>query len=286
MIGYDFLRRKKIMSKIILVVPDQHAHPDFGNDRADWLGRLILDIKPDVVVNMGDAADMASLSSYDKGKRSFYGKSYKKDIDAHLDFQDRMWHPLRHAKKRLPKSYVLEGNHEHRIEKALDLNPELIGTVDVKDFEFDFFYDEIVPYDGALPGMVEIEGITFAHYLTSGVMVEIEGITFAHYLTSGVKGLPIGGEHQAHNLIAKQLKSCVVGHTHTTDYSVRTMATGRRVQALVSGVYQDYEAPWAGHQVNKLWWPGLIVLHNVENGTFDPQWIGMKVIKDAYHRGE
>lgn len=255
------------MSKTILVVPDQHAHPDFPNDRADWLGRFILDSRPDIVVNVGDAADMPSLSSYDKGKRSFYGKSYKKDIEAHLDFQDRMWHPLRTAKKRLPLSYVLEGNHEHRIEKALDLNPELQGTVDVKDFEFDFFYDHIVPYDGATPGMVEIEGFTFAHYLTSGV-----------------KGLPISGEHQAYNLIAKQLKSCVVGHTHTTDYSVRTMATGQRVQAIVVGVYQDYEAPWAGHQVNKLWWPGVVILHNAENGVADPQWISLKVLRDVYSR--
>ena len=253
------------MAKTILVVPDQHAHPDFNNDRADWLGKFILDVKPDIVVNMGDAADMASLSSYDKGKRSFYGKSYKKDIDAHLDFQDRMWAPIRNAKKRLPYSVWLEGNHEHRIEKALDLNPELAGTIDVKDFEIDFFYDKIVPYDGSLPGMVEIEGITFAHYLTSGV-----------------KGLPIGGEHAAHNLITKQLKSCVVAHSHTTDYAVRTMATGRRVQAAVVGVYQDYEAPWAGHQVNKLWWPGVVILHNAEDGTFDPQWISLKVLQSAY----
>ena len=253
------------MPKTILVIPDQHAHPDYPNDRADWVGHLIVDIRPDIVVNMGDASDMASLSSYDRGKRSFYGKSYSKDIGAHLEFQDRMWAPSRKAKKKLPESYVLEGNHEHRIEKALDLNPELAGTIDVKDFEFDFFYDHIIPYDGALPGMVEIEGITFAHYLTSGI-----------------KGLPIGGEHAAHNLITKQLKSCVVAHSHTTDYSVRTMATGRRVQAVVAGVYQDYEAPWAGHQVNKLWWPGVVILHNAVDGTFDPQWIGLNVLKNAY----
>ena len=47
--------------KVHLCTPDVHAHPDFNNDRADWLGKLILDLKPDVVVNIGDAADPTSL---------------------------------------------------------------------------------------------------------------------------------------------------------------------------------------------------------------------------------
>lgn len=254
------------MSKTILILPDQHAHEQFNNDRADWAGRFILDLKPEIIVNIGDAADMASLSSYDKGKRSFHGKSYKGDIDTHLNFQERLWHPIRKAKRRLPYSYFFEGNHEHRIEKALDLSPELEGTLDFDDFELSFFYDEVIKYDGATPGSKDIEGITFAHYLTSGI-----------------KGLAISGEHPAYSLINKQLKSCVVGHSHTTDYCVRTNSDGKRVQSLVCGVYQDYEAPWAGKQVNKLWWPGLIVLHNCQgDGTYSPQWVDMAWLKRMY----
>jgi hypothetical protein len=253
------------LSKTILVLPDQHSHPEFNNDRADWAGRFILDLKPDIVVNIGDASDMSSLSSYDKGKRSFYGKSYAKDVAAHLDFQERLWHPIRKAKRKLPYSIFFEGNHEHRIEKALDLSPELVGTLDIGDFELDYFYDEFVGYDGATPGIKEVEGISFAHYMTSGV-----------------KGLPIGGEHHANSLLAKGFRSCVVGHIHTTDYAVRTDANGKRIQAVVVGVYQDYDAPWAGAQVNKLWWPGLVILHNVENGTFDPQWVSLKWLRETY----
>lgn len=256
------------MSKTILVVPDQHSHPDYSNDRADWLGRFILDLKPDVVANLGDAADMPSLSSYDKGKRSFVGKSYAKDIASHLDFQERMWLPTRRAKRRLPYSVVLEGNHEHRIEKALDLNPELVGTIDFKDFEFDYFYDEVIRYDGALPGMVEIEGIAFAHFLVSGV-----------------KGLPVSGDRIASNLLSKHFRSAVVGHLHTTDYAVRTDLYGKRVQAICAGVYQDYESQWAGAQVNKLWWSGVVVLHNAEGGTYDPQWVSLDWLRKQYGNG-
>jgi len=110
------------MTKDILVVGDPHAHPDFPNDRADWLGQYIKETKPDVVVNMGDTFDMPSLSSYDKGKASFHGASYERDIDSGLNFLDRMWHPVKKSKKKLPHSVFLVGNHEQRKKKVLEYN--------------------------------------------------------------------------------------------------------------------------------------------------------------------
>lgn len=77
------------MSKTYLIVPDSHVHPDHPNDRADWLGQFIKERKPDVVVNIGDTFDMPSLSSFDKGKVSFHGNSYEKDIEAGVEFLDR-----------------------------------------------------------------------------------------------------------------------------------------------------------------------------------------------------
>jgi 3',5'-cyclic AMP phosphodiesterase CpdA len=50
------------MSKVHLIIPDQHAHPEYLNKRADYVGQLIKDLKPDVVINLGDAADIASWS--------------------------------------------------------------------------------------------------------------------------------------------------------------------------------------------------------------------------------
>ena len=78
------------MTKKYLLLPDPHAHKDHDNKRADWIGKLILDERPDVVMNMGDTFDMPSLSSFDKGKASFHGASYEKDIEAGVEFLDRM----------------------------------------------------------------------------------------------------------------------------------------------------------------------------------------------------
>jgi hypothetical protein len=207
---------------------------------------------------------MSSLASYDKGKRSAIGRNYRADIDSHLEFQDRLWSPVRAAKKKLPYRVVLEGNHEHRIEKALDLSPEFEGVLSFKDYDFDSYYDRVVRYNGGTPGNVDVDGITYAHFHLSGVM-----------------GRPVGGERAASSLLARKYKSCTQGHSHTFDYAVRTDANGRKLHGLVCGVYQDYDAPWAG-EVNALWSSGVAIKRNVENGQYDLQWISLAALKADY----
>jgi hypothetical protein len=252
------------MSKIHLVLPDQHAHPEYNNDRADWIGKLILDLRPDVVVNLGDGYDMASLSTYDKGKRAFAGRSYSRDIESGRGFQDRMWFPLKKAKKKWPRSVYLEGNHEHRIERALDLSPELQGTIGFSDYGLDNYYDQVIRYEGGTPGVIEIDNIYYAHYFISGIM-----------------GRPTGGVKPAYTISLVNGVSSTCGHIHTLDYSVRTLGNGSKIQSLVAGVYQDYKSPWAGH-INDLWWSGGVIKRGVENGNYDPEFVSLKRLKEIY----
>jgi hypothetical protein len=247
-----------------LVIPDSHAHPSYNNNRADYLAKLIIDLKPDVVINLGDQFDMASLSGYDKGKRSFVGRSYKLDIDAGLEFSERLWEPVRATKKKLPYRIYLEGNHEHRIEKALDLNPELDGTIGFQDYDLDRYYDEVVRYEGSTPGIINVDGVNYAHYFISGVM-----------------GRPISGEHPAYSLVSKLGDSVTAGHLHTTDYSVRTGVNGTKRHGLVAGCYFDYNSDWAG-SANDLYWRGVIVKRNVNNGEYDPEWISINQLEKEY----
>lgn len=255
------------MSRTHLIIPDQHAHPEHNNDRADWLGQLIAALKPDVVVNLGDAADMSSLSLYDKGKAKFYARNYEKDILSHLEFQDKMWSPIRKLKKKLPYRIVLEGNHEYRVKRALDSSPELSGDkfgMSFRDFDFDSYYHEVVEYNGQTPGIITVDGVSYAHFFVSGTM-----------------GRPIGGVHHAASLIAKNLTTSVCGHSHTADFAIRTKPDGSKIMGLVAGVYQDYDSDWAGH-VNDLWWRGVVVLRDVEGGSFDPQFISLERIRKEF----
>jgi len=252
------------MSKTYLICPDSHAIPSHNNDRADWLGEFLADLKPDVFIHMGDAADMPSLSSYDKGTRGFIGKTYRADIEAHLNFQERLWSPIKKLKKKLPFSIQLIGNHENRVNRALDLSPELVGTIGFEDFEFENYYDVVVPYKGSTPGVIELDEILFAHYFITGV-----------------SGRPMGGEHPASSLITKNAMSSIAAHTHLYDYSTRTNINGKTINGVVAGCYQDYINDWSGN-IGELWRPGITVLRNVEKGDFDLEFIHLNTLKRIY----
>jgi len=252
------------MSKTILIVPDSHATPEAGNERADYLAKLTIDLQPDIVVNLGDQWDLSSLSSYDKGTRSFQGRSYRADVEAGREFSSRWWDPVKSRKKKLPRRVFLIGNHEQRIDRTLDLSPELAGTVGYENLELDRYYDEVVHYAGQTPGQIEIEGIQFAHYFVTGV-----------------SGRPVSGERPAHMLLAKYGVSCIQGHTHILDYATRKSPFGRVVHGAVLGCYHDHTPGWAGNIAN-MWRPGVAILHNVEDGNFDFQWTSLDSLKKEY----
>jgi len=260
-----------LMANSILVIPDSHASPHHHNERFDILGKFILDRKPDIIVNIGDMADMPSLCSYDKGKRSFEGRRYKDDVKAVIDAQERMFAPMieynerqketRH-KQYKPKLIMTVGNHEHRISRATELQPEMEGAISIDDLKYEEFGWEVVPY-------------------TQPII--INGIAFCHHFISGVMGRPISGEHPSHSLITKMYQSCVAGHSHIRDFCERTTADGRRLLGLIVGCYLDVDQheDYAG-EANKMWWRGLVMLHDAENGEFEPEFINMKQLRSQY----
>jgi hypothetical protein len=247
-----------------LVVPDNHAHFKHSNERADWLANIIIDTRPDTVIFLGDSADMPSLSGYDRGKKSFQGRTYTADIDSHLEFQDRVWSPVKARKKRMPRRVFLVGNHEQRIVKAIELSPELDGAIGLADLKLDEWYDDVVYYNGGTPGTITIDGIVYAHYFVSGV-----------------KGLPIDGEHAGYTLLTKNFQSCTAGHSHKLDYCIRSRNDGRKLMGLVAGCYIDYDSDWAGEQEN-YWWRGVVLKHDVTDGQYNPQFISMSQMKKEY----
>lgn len=207
--------------------------------------------------------DLPSLYHADKGKFR-YNQSYKKDIDSHIDFQSRLWEPIKNRKKRLPRRVCFHGNHEQRIKTALSYQPELNGTIGFDDLRLGEFYDEVIPYEGNTPGALEIDGIAYAHYIVSGV-----------------SGRPLSSEHHAYGLLGKTYQSITVGHTHTFDYCVRTRPNGNKIMGLVAGCFQDFTNDWAG-EIGKLWDRGVIVKRNVEFGQYDFEWISLDTLRREY----
>lgn len=250
--------------KKILVIPDAHARPDQGNDRFDALGQFIADKRPDIVVSIGDFADMGSLCSYDKGTKSAEGRRYVEDIEATHDALRRIMEPVRAAgrkhRKGLPEFYITLGNHEARIDRAANTNPELFGKLSMKDLGF------------------EKQGWTVVPFLQP---LNLQGICFQHYLPSGAMGKPCSGVNHARTLVMKGLQSMVVGHSHSRDFWETTRADGQKMFGLVVGCYDEGDHHYA-HGTQHNWWSGLVMLNEAQEGHAEPAFYSMEYVRRRY----
>ena len=114
----------------ILVIPDCQIKEGVPLEHLTWAGKAIVDYKPDVVVNIGDFADMPSLSSHDiKGSKYFEGLRYKKDVEAAKEAMKLLLAPLKETQKAQkeskhkvykPRMVMTLGNHENRIDRAIN----------------------------------------------------------------------------------------------------------------------------------------------------------------------
>ncbi len=83
-----------------LIIPDCQIKPGHDYNYLRAIGNYIVKKRPDVIVNIGDFADMPSLSSYDKGKKSFEGRRYKNDVVATQEAMNILLKPLRDLQAR------------------------------------------------------------------------------------------------------------------------------------------------------------------------------------------
>jgi hypothetical protein len=250
----------------ILVIPDVQAKS--GNDFTFLtnIGKYIVDKKPDMVVCLGDFTDMESLSSYDVGKKSFEGRRYTKDIDAAIDAQVALFTPLyeyaaqqiRNKKKTYqPYCTMLLGNHENRINKAINNDPKLEGLISVDDLKYNDFWDEVVPF---------LETVT------------IDGIAFCHYFVTGLAGRP---STTANAQMNKQHMSCIAGHQQGLQIATANRADGTRLTSIIAGSCYEHNEDYLGPQGNNHW-RGILMLHEVDNGSFDLMPVSLKYLNKKY----
>ena len=121
-----------------LVLPDIQIKPNQDTSFLTAIGLYILEKKPDVVICLGDFADMPSLSSYDVGKKSFEGRRYILDIQAVIDAMRVLLTPILEHNQRAavnkkkiykPRMIMTLGNHENRINRVIENDPKLDGTL-------------------------------------------------------------------------------------------------------------------------------------------------------------
>lgn len=250
--------------KTILVIPDTHARPGVDFGYLTNIGKYIVDKRPDIIVHLGDHWDMPSLSGYDIGKRQYEGRRYLADIQAGNIGIQTLLAPLeelqarqKRNKERIYNPYKVFclGNHEQRIQRAVDKDAKLDGILGYKDLD-----------------LVGWEVYDFLE------VFEIEDVAFSHYFVSGQAGKPCS---TANAQLNKKHQSCIAGHQQGRQVATAHKANGEPITAIIAGSAYPHEEEYLGRQGNKHW-RGIVVLHEVESGSFDEMFVSLRYLKQRY----
>ena len=251
-----------------MLIPDTQLRPGVPTEHIQWLSSYLIDKKPDVLVIIGDWADMSSLCAYDIGKKSFEGRTYTADIEIANDMLSTLMEPVAKEQARLKKNRdkawhlrkeVRLGNHEHRINKAIEADRKLEGLISTDDIRFRDFGFNVLPF--LQPGVVD-------------------GIAYSHYFVSGIMGRPVT---TARALLNKHHMSCVAGHQQGRDIAYATRADGSKITGIIAGSCYLHDEDYLNHQTNDHW-RGIYMLHDVNNGSFDEMPVSLSFLKDRYNR--
>lgn len=250
-----------------LVIPDAQVKPGHDYTYLENIGKYIVEKKPDVIINIGDWADMPSLSSYDKGKKSFEGRRYLADVEASQDAMQALLNPLAAFNKKAreggkkqyhPRMVLTLGNHENRIARAVEVSPELDGVLSVDALGYVGFGWEVYPF---------LQVVT------------IDGVNYSHYFTSGVLGRPVSTARQ---LLLKKHQSCVMGHVQTMDVATDYRADGRPIMGLFAGCCYEHNEDYLGPQGNA-YFRGIHMLYEVNDGAFFHHPISLTYLNKKYN---
>jgi hypothetical protein len=249
-----------------LVIPDVQAKPGIDFGYLTKIGKYIVEKKPDTVVCLGDFADMPSLSSYDVGKKSFEGKRYIKDIEASHAAMRALLQPLTEfnirAKKNKEKQYrprmvLTLGNHENRINRAVNNDAKLEGVLSVDDLKYASYGWDVVPFLD---------------------VVVLDGVAYSHYFTTGLMGRPVT---TASACLSKKHMSCIQGHQQGLQIATGYKADGGLITSVIAGSCYEHDEDYMGPQGNKHW-RGFLMLHDVHDGEFDLMPVSLKYINKKY----
>jgi len=249
-----------------VIIPDTQVRPGDDTTYLTAIGNFLVKKQPDVIVQIGDFADMPSLSSYDVGKKSFEGRRYIKDIEATHDAMQALVQPIQDYNERQrkngkrqykPQMVLTLGNHENRINRAVESDPKLEGVLDISDLAYEKFGWEVHDFLD---------------------VVTLDGVAYSHYFVTGVAGRPCT---TAAAQLNKKHMSCIAGHQQGLQVAMGSRADGKRLLSIIAGSCYEYEADYMGPQGNKHW-RGIIVLHNVSDGEASPMFVDLDWLKSKY----
>lgn len=249
----------------ILVIGDLHQDPRHPHrlDVLTWIARHASEHRYERIIQIGDWSSWDSVNQHDDNRSAAarLKPTIRQDLEnllqSHQAFRRGMSEDYR------PKLDFLLGNHEHRLERFENANPESQGTYTLsRDETFAQFGWRCRPY---------------------GELFYVEGVGFTHHPTNGA-GRAYGGKTGPQRAANESTVPVVSGHTHR-----RQVHDSPKIGPtdVISMVEVGCALPWgeveayAKHGLTG-WWYGVVPM-TVQGGVItDLSFVSMLSLRDRY----
>lgn len=244
-------------------IPDTQIKPGVDTRHIGWAARYLAEKRPSVIIVGGDWHDMPSLSSWDKGKKSAEGRRYKADIKAGNDAIELFENTLAEAApKYKPRKFVVLGNHEDRITRAMEGDPSN-DAYSLDDLGWKAHGWIVQPFLKPL----RLSGINLVHYCALNAKGQV---------TNGKFGAP-----SAEAQVRRFGRSTVCGHKQGLDLAI-VYGGDRIMTGVIAGSFYLHEEKYLGPQGNSHW-QGLVMLNDVrKDGRFDPMPVSLSYLRRRF----
>ena len=249
-----------------MVLPDTQTKPGAPWDHMVWAGRYAVAKRPDVIVHLGDHWDFPSLSSWDKGKKAAENKRYWSDVLVGNAALAAFTAEIRKVKMTEwnPRLVILMGNHENRVERWLEEDPAMEGTIGYHHLNAGRLGWHVQPFLHP----IEIDGIRYNHFFPRSASKRV---------TQTRRGQP-----NARVQVQREMASCTAGHLQGLD--VHYEQVGDTVyRGVIAGSFYQHEEGYLDGAEGNYHWRGLLMKNEVDGrGGYDLTEVSMDFLRGKY----
>lgn len=246
----------------VLAIGDSHDQPNIDKERFKWMGKHAAQMKPDRIVHIGDFASWDSMSTHEE--RGSHGHaqrpSFKTDLESCEEAMATFYKEISYLD--IPQDMVA-GNHEDRINRFENKNPETIGTLWTQ-------FDEMT---------ARYRWRVHAY----GQWVMVDGVGFIH-VPMNIMGRPYGGQNSENQIANHATHSIVFGHTHRSSFrKVPKIGINNSIEVLNLGssMPDGYIAKYAGTATTG-WSYGIYELQIQAGHILQYRHISMRQLEEQY----
>lgn len=256
-----------------IVIPDTQIRPGVPLDHLVWAARFIADHRPpDHLQFAGDWWDMPSLSKWTKSSSlSAEGLRLDEDRDAGYKAMALFFGELERLDVKIPSFGFTKGNHEHRLDRAIEDDKKFEGYIDPETF---FGLQDFPIHVEPFMAPMHVDGVAYCHLFDLNANGDTtgrrNGQTKAELQVRRVRGSSVAGHKQGYSVAH-------LTHPYAEAWEQETFAV------IAGSFYQHqehYRGPTDGYERR-----GIVVIDDLNGwGKGSPRFVTMEYLQEHYGR--